>query len=97
MRSHDNIWPLTLKKIIIPIKYTHEWLQDTHEYSNISGFLGFIYKNYAQLDQLRSHSEIILFVTEQIIIPWHYTIPVQHTGSLIGYYEPGTSDWIWKV
>lgn len=65
-------------------------MQDTQEYSNISDFLGFIYKNYAQVDHLCSRCEIILFVTEKIITQWHYTFPVQHTGWLIGYYEPVT-------
>lgn len=65
-------------------------MQDTQEYSNISYFLGFIYKNYAKVDYLCSRREIILFVTEKIITQWHYSIPVQLTGSLVD--EPGDSD-----
>lgn len=52
-------------------------MQDTREYMNISGFLGFIYMNYAQVDRLCKRSEIILLVTEK----YHYSVALHHSSA----------------
>lgn len=56
-------------------------MQDTREYMNISGFLGFIYMNYAQVDHLYNRSEIILFATQKN----HYSVAL---------HRPSAAQWL---
>lgn len=87
MRSRDNIWPPDIKKshkLIITMNL------ETVILSNPLGFYG---NNYLPLYHLCSSFEIISRAPVKLVSQRDPNVPVQHTGRLVGQYEPSKSEY----
>lgn len=87
MRSRDNICPPTdIKKT--PVEYNHD-----SRNSKISNPLGFYGNNYLPLYRLCRSFEIISHAPVEMVSQRDHNVPVQHTGRLVGQYEPSKSEY----